>query len=223
MPNHSFFKTITVIITIFLGLGLVLFGFNVYVQYRAHLTTNQNANVANNNPQLNYVAPEVDDDPSRGLKTAPVTIIAFEDFQCPYCQTAEPIIQSILQQYPTKVRFVYRDFPLYTIHPQATAAAQAGECADEQGKFWQWHDLAFAHQSDIATANVFSAWATAAGLNSAQFNACVTAERYKTEVQKDQDDGFLAGVDATPTWFINGTKIKGVPTEQQWKDLIDAL
>lgn len=220
MPGHSFLKTVIVIILIFVGLGLILFGFRVYVQYRTSTTT---PTTTNTNSKLPYIAPTVNDDPYLGPTTAPVTIIAFEDFQCPFCQQAEAAIMTVLKQYPTQVKFVYRDFPLYTIHPYAMPAAQAGECADEQSKFWPWHDLAFTNQKDIATPSIFSTWAASAGLNVSQFNSCVAAERYKAEVQKDQDDGFLAGVNVTPTWFVNGTKIEGVLTAQQWTDLIDSI
>lgn len=226
MWYNSFGKVVAVILLLFVLLAGIAFGLMVFAQYRTVDTTNSAVtNVTTNTvqPTVQYTAPDADDDPYLGLVDAPVEIIAFEDFQCPFCQQAEPILYNVYQQYPQQVKVVYRDFPLYTIHDQSIAAAQAGECADEQGQFWAWHDLAFINQSDLPLAPaVFSTWAEQAGLDVAAFDACVQAERYASEVQKDLDEGFLAGVSATPTFFINGQRVRGVVTEQQWIDLIEA-
>ena len=119
---------------------------------------------------------------------------------------------------------MFRDFPLYTIHPQSIAASQAGECADEQGKFWPWHDLVFLNQAKLAQAPaIFSVWAEQADMNVSDFAQCVTEERYANEVQKDLNEGFLAGVSVTPTFFVNGQKYEGVLSEDQWIELIEAV
>lgn len=222
MWYNSFGKVVTVLVLSIVLLAGAALGLLVFAQYR-NLNSNTNSTITNKNQAvLNYVIPDADDDPYLGQIDAPVEIIAFEDFQCPFCQEAEPILYSIYQQYPNDIKIVYRDFPLYTIHAQAIATAQAGECADEQGKFWVWHDLAFIHQADLADAPaVFSDWAEEAGLDVADFEQCVTEERYAAEVQKDLNEGFLAGVSATPTWFVNGQKIEGVLSEDQWIELIE--
>lgn len=228
MWYNSFGKVVVVIVLCFVLLLGVAFGLLVFSQYY-NLNDNTNATInttltnQTTNLSISYVAPDADDDPYLGHVDAPVEIIAFEDFQCPFCQAAEPILEAVYQQYPNDIKVVYRDFPLYTIHDQAIAAAQAGECADEQGKFWAWHDEAFLNQSALATAPaVFSTWAETAGLDVTAFAACVVEERYAAEVQKDLDEGFLAGVSATPTFFINGQRVLGIQSESQWIELIEA-
>ncbi|MBI4407610.1 MAG: DsbA family protein [Candidatus Kerfeldbacteria bacterium] len=228
MWYNSFGKVVLVIVLCFVLLLGVAFGLLVFSQYYDLNTTNtlpvQTGNTTNaNQASLGYVAPDADDDPYLGHVDAAVEIIAFEDFQCPFCKTAEPILEDVYRLYPNDVKVVYRDFPLYTIHDQAVAAAQAGECADEQGKFWAWHDEAFANQSALAAAPaVFSVWAETAGLDVTTFEACVVAERYADEVQKDLNEGFLAGVSATPTFFINGQRVLGIQSEAEWIELIEA-
>lgn len=228
MWYNSFGKVVLVIVLCFILLLGAAFGLLVFSQYynlNDSTTTTTNTALTNQTTNLgiSYVAPDADDDPYLGHVDAPVEIIAFEDFQCPFCQASEPILVAVYQQYPNDIKVVYRDFPLYTIHDQAIAAAQAGECADEQGKFWAWHDEAFLNQSALATAPaVFSTWAETAGLDVTAFAACVAEERYAAEVQKDLDEGFLAGVSATPTFFINGQRVLGIQSESQWIELIEA-
>ncbi len=229
MWYNSFGKVLGLVLLVFVLLAGLAFGLLFYGQYRQLYNSNTNTNTTNTviNSQItntnSVVTPDADDDPYLGPEDAPVEIIAFEDFQCPFCERAEPIILSVLEQYPDEVKFVYRDFPLYTIHNKAIAAARAGECADAQGMFWEWHDQAYANQSALSAApSIFSVWAESAGLDLTEFNDCVAADTYANEVQKDQDEGLLAGVGATPTFFINGYKIEGVLSEAQWKELIDA-
>lgn len=232
MWYNSFGKVLGLVILIFALLAGLAFGLIFYGQYRqindpvsnTNFSTNT-ATVINNNltNTSTLVTPDADDDPFLGPADAPVEIIAFEDFQCPYCERAAPIIMDVLAQYPNDVKFVYRDFPLYTIHDKAIEAARAAECADAQGKFWAWHDEAYENQSALnAAPEIFSIWAEDAGLDVTTYEACVEANTYATEVQKDQDEGLLAGVRATPTFFVNGYKVEGVLAEEQWKEIIDA-
>lgn len=228
MWYNSFGKVLAFTIFIFLLLAGLAFSLLVYSQYRSLTDTTDDQQTVTNttvNSTVNtsvYV-PDADDDPYLGPASAPVEIIAFEDFQCPYCEAEAPVLKQLVAAYPTEVKLVYRDFPLYTIHSYATAAAEAGECADAQGLFWQWHDQAYANQSDLPDAPaVFSTWATTAGLDVELFDACVAAGTYATEVQTDLNEGFLAGVSGTPTFFVNGTKVEGVLSLQQWKTVVDA-
>lgn len=230
MWYNSFGKVLGLVVLVFVLLAGLAFGLLFYGQYR-QLNNPTNSNVTNTGTVINsnltnttsLETPDADDDPFLGPVDAPVEIIGFEDFQCPYCARAEPIIMEVLAQYPNDVKFVYRDFPLHTIHDQAIAAAQAGECADAQGLFWPWHDEAYENQSALnAAPAIFSVWAETAGLDVDEFDDCVAAGTYATEVQKDQDEGLLAGVQATPTFFINGYKIEGVLNVDQWKELVDA-
>lgn len=133
-------------------------------------------------------------------------------------------MRQLVQKYPNDVRYVFRDFPLYTIHPQATIAAQAAECADEQNQFWAWHDLVYARQNQLADADtVFPQWAQELGLDVNQFSTCYASAKYKAEVEKDLNSGILAGVTGTPTFFVNGNKIEGVLTLEQWEQIVDQL
>lgn len=148
------------------------------------------------------------DDPSFGPKDAAVVIVEFSDFQCPFCRQAVPVVKEILKDYGDRVLFVYRDFPLESIHPQAVLAALAGECAHEQGGFWPMHDKIFENQEEISEANL-KTYAVQIGLNSIQFGTCLQSAKYLAEVEQDLQDGIEAGVRATPTFFINGLKVEG--------------
>ena len=165
-----------------------------------------------------------DDDPAIGNPDAPVTIVEFSDFQCPYCgqffKTTEP---QIFEKYVKtgKVRFVYRDFPLSSIHPMAQKAAEAAECAHEQDKFWQYHDHIFENQSKLSEEN-FKKWAGELGLNTAQFAACLDSGKYADEVEKDLNDGIQLGVTGTPTNFVNGKLVVGAVPFSQFESLIEA-
>ncbi len=158
-----------------------------------------------------------DDDPSLGNPDAPVTIVEFSDFECPFCgRFFHTVLPEIKEKYVKtgKARFIYRDFPLSTIHTMAEKAAEAGECADEQGKFWPYHDVIFERQQQLSVANL-KAWAVELGLNASQFNNCLDSGKYSDEIEKDIRDGESAGVRGTPGTFVNGRMISGaVPFEQ---------
>lgn len=227
MWYNSFGKVLALVLLVFFLLAAIAFGLLFFGQY-FQLSTPKNTNTTQINTNLSsntnaLTTPDADDDPYLGPEDAPVEIIAFEDFQCPYCEAEAPILKQVLAKYPEEVKLVYRDFPLYTIHQQAISAAQAGECADAQGKFWAWHDQAYANQSALSAAPVvYSIWAQTAGLDVAEFELCVAQELYAQEVQKDQDEGILAGVSATPTFFINGEKLEGTISLADWETIIDA-
>lgn len=148
------------------------------------------------------------DDPSVGPKNAKVVVVEFSDFQCPYCRESYLVIKELIKNYQDRVLFVYRDFPLTDIHPQAVPAALAADCAHEQGKFWQMHDLIFANQDKINEANL-SSWAVQIGLNTLQFSSCMGSNKYLPEIEADLQEGFSFGVEATPTFFINGRILRG--------------
>lgn len=165
----------------------------------------------------------VDDDPVKGQANAPVTMIEFSDFQCPFCgrffqQTLSKIEENYIKT--GKVKFVYRDFPL-SFHPQAQAAAEAAECADEQGKFWEMHDKIFQNQQSMSEES-YKKWAEEIGLDTEKFNNCLDTGKYAQEVQKDFQDGQKAGVSGTPTFFINGKKIVGAQPYQVFQQAIEA-
>jgi len=148
------------------------------------------------------------DDPSFGPRDAKVVIVEFSDFQCPFCQQVQPVIKEILKNYSDQVLFIYRDFPLIVDHPQALLASMAAECAHEQGQFWEMHDKIFENPSKITETDL-KTYAVQIGLNSIQFNDCLKSGKYLQEIENDLLDGYNAGVQATPTFFINGVKVAG--------------
>lgn len=154
-----------------------------------------------------------DDDPSIGPADAPVTIIEFSDYQCPFCKRfRDQTLDQLLKTYEGKVRFVYRDFPLNGIHAAAQQAAEAAECADDQGQFWAMHDVIFNNQSALAKASgtdLFKVYAAKLKLDIEKFSACLDSGKYASEVQHDLEDGIAYGVTGTPAFFINGQLISG--------------
>jgi protein-disulfide isomerase len=157
--------------------------------------------------------------PELGGKDAPVTIVEFSDFQCPFCSRAEPTLKQVRDKYGDKVRLVYLDFPL-GIHDHAIDAASAGRCAGEQGKFWQLHDTMFADQSKLAAADL-KADAKKLGLDTAKFNDCLDKGKYKSAIEADMEQGRTLGVDGTPAFFINGRPLTGAQPFDKFQSTID--
>jgi protein-disulfide isomerase len=148
----------------------------------------------------------VDDDPSRGSATAPVTIVEFTDFQCPACAAMHPVFEEVLKSYGDKVRFVVRDFPL-SQHENARKAAEAANAANAQGKFFEYITLLFQRQKALDVPSL-KKYASELGLDRARFDAALDRAVYATEVQRDIEDGELYGVGSTPTIFINGVQLR---------------
>jgi len=153
------------------------------------------------------------DDPSLGSPDAPVVIVEFADFQCPYSKEASFMIRELAAKYPQDVYFVYRDFSLTDLHPFAEMAAQAGECAQDQGKFWEYHDKLFQNQTDVSEES-FLMFARELNFDVESFEECLNSGRYANEIREDYQAGLDAGVRGTPTFFINGNRIAGsIPAE----------
>lgn len=177
-----------------------------------------------NGTQAPPVQASADDDPMLGNADAPVTMIEFSDFECPFCaRFFQQTLPQIKEQYikTGKVQFVYRDFPISSIHSNAEKAAEAGECADEQGKFWEYHDLIFSRQDQMSVAN-YKRWAAELKLDTARFDSCLDSGKYADEVAKDFSDGQAAGVSGTPTFFINGQRVVGALPFEQFQRVLDA-
>lgn len=149
-----------------------------------------------------------EDDPSLGSPDAKLTIVQFADFGCPFSREVSYIVRAIAKQFPDEVRLVYRDFPLVDLHPGADIAAQAGECAQDQGKFWELHDLMFRHTTDF-TPDVIMELAAQADIDTSKLATCMTNGTHAGEVANDQADAVAAGVVGTPTFFFNGQKVEG--------------
>jgi protein-disulfide isomerase len=152
--------------------------------------------------------------PSRGPANAPITIVEFGDYQCPFCHHLEPALDSVLKQYAHQVRFVFRNFPLTDIHPEAMHAAETAVCAGQQGKFWAMHDAIYADPAPLSDASL-RALAKRIGLDSTKFEECVRSEATMKAIRADTQAGDDLGVEATPTLFIDGRYINGdVPRKQ---------
>jgi protein-disulfide isomerase len=165
---------------------------------------------------------EVTVDPARlrGDPNAPITIVEFSDFSCPYCRKAESTMNELLAKYPGKVKVGYRDFPLKQLHPQAQLAAEASRCAGEQGKYWEYHDLLFA-SANKQTSELLIEDARTLKLDDKKFDACLSSGRYKLQVDQDIQLGSRGGVVATPGFFINGTFVNGAQPSATFEKIID--
>ena len=163
-----------------------------------------------------------DDDPVKGDKNAPVTIIEFSDFQCPFCgrfftETLGQIQKNYIDT--GKVKLVYRDLPL-SFHPEAEPTAIAAECADEQGKFWEFRDVVFTNQ-DVLSDAMRSRWAEDIGLDINKFKSCLADPKTKKEVQADNADATKYGASGTPTFFVNGIRLVGAQPYAAFEKLIE--
>jgi protein-disulfide isomerase len=157
--------------------------------------------------------------PTLGAKDAPVTIVEFTDFQCPYCKASEATLKQLRDKYGDKIRLVHMDFPL-PFHAHSLDAAKAARCANDQGKFWQFHDSLFANQSKMAPADL-KATAKTLGMNSTQFDACFDKAKYDSQIKADQAAGEKVGVDGTPAFFIDGRPLTGAQPAPKFEELID--
>jgi len=162
------------------------------------------------------------DDPSIGPAGAPLTIVEFADFECPYCRRSFPIIRSLVNTYGDQVRYQFRDFPLVDIHSSARLAAQAGECAHKQGSFWAFHDKLFQNQERLTRQDLVR-YANQTGLDVALFESCLDGDASLQEISQDFNDGREAGVLGTPTWFINGIRVAGVIPEEAFTSIIEEI
>jgi protein-disulfide isomerase len=155
----------------------------------------------------------------RGDAKAPVMIVEFSDYQCPYCHQVEPTVKELLAKYGDKVSFSYRDFPLTAIHSQAMISAEASRCALEQGKFWEYHDQLFT-ASKLEKDDLVG-YARNLKIDEKQFESCVTGEKYKADIEKDEAEGRNAGVNGTPGFFINGVFLNGAQPKEAFTNVID--
>ncbi|MBI4599634.1 DsbA family protein [Candidatus Uhrbacteria bacterium] len=156
-----------------------------------------------------------------GPKDARVVVVEFLDFQCPFCKKAHPILFELLKEYENKsVRFEFRHFPLVSIHPFAVPSSLASLCANEQGKFLEFYDMAYSRQQEISLAGL-ATFAKDLRLNLASFNACMAEKRYEPFIKKDLDDALTLALEGTPTWFVNATRLVGVVSYESFKAVID--
>jgi protein-disulfide isomerase len=159
-------------------------------------------------------------DPAIGSASAPVTLVEFSDFQCPFCQLVAPTLKRVQKTYGDKVRIVWKDFPLTQIHPEAFKAGEAAHCAGEQGKFWEYHDRLFANQQALQPDSL-KKHAADAGLDTAAFNACLDTSKYGDRVREGVAQGSRLGVNSTPTIYVNGRMLSGAQPYEIIAGVID--
>ena len=158
-------------------------------------------------------------DLARGKADAPVTVIEFSDFECPYCRRAQPTLQAIEKAYGDKVRFVFRHYPL-PFHQQAPKASEAAQCAADQNKFWPFHDALFRDAASLALADLKKLAGTL-GLDQAKFDRCLDSDQHKGRIAEDTTIGKNLGITGTPTFFVNGVRLVGAVPLEEFKKTID--
>ena len=200
--------------------------------------------LGNTQPQASTQGPSqlpkiisIDDDPIRGDPNAKITIVEFSDFQCPFCAKFHTdTLPLLMQNYINtgKANLVYRDFPIESIHPNAVPAAHASECADDQGKFWEMHDMIFENQRNwqnlevLESVDLFKKYALDIGINGDEFDSCMSTAKHIDEIRKDLEDGQTYGVTGTPGFFVGNeevgfTKIIGAQPFSSFQRVIDGL
>jgi protein-disulfide isomerase len=174
---------------------------------------------------IHLAAPRIDvsPDPNRmlGPADAPVEIVEFSDFQCPFCQKAYPTVRAVLAKYGDQVNLSYRDFPLSNLHPRAQIAAHASRCAGAQGKFWEYHNGLFELPNQLGDEELALLAATV-GADTEEFKACLGSNRFDAAIEQDVEAGQQAGVTGTPAFFINGILVSGAQPITVFEKTIDA-
>jgi len=212
-----------VVASVILSLSIVYAANNVSSNFAGNLLipSDQQAPPTQQPPEEpETVQVSADDDPGKGNANAKVTIIQFSEFQCPFAgRFARDTLPDIKKDYidTGKVKFVYRDF---IVHSTSQKAQEAAQCANEQGKFWEMHDLLYQNQGALEVDDL-KGYAQQLGLNTASFDSCLDSGKYESEVQKDTSDGRSYGVGGTPTFFINGKKLVGAQPYETFQQAIE--
>ncbi len=180
------------------------------------------------NPSSHQISPSTPIDSTagwtKGNKDAKVTLIEYSDFQCPACRNSYAWVKRLTLEFNDKMQFVYRHFPLKQIHPNAELAARAAEAAGRQGKFWEMHDMLFENQSNWANRSdageIFIKYAQSLNLSVEQFKNDLNSREVREKVENDYQHSIQSGIDATPTFFLNGKKIQNPRSYEEFKNLI---
>jgi protein-disulfide isomerase len=171
-------------------------------------------------PPVVRVQVSTDGAPIRGKADAPVTLVEFSDFHCPYCKRVQSTLTKVLEKYPGKIRLLFRHLPLDALHPQARSAAEASWCAQDQGKFWEYHDVLF-EQAPKAAEDDLKRYAERVGLNTEKFASCLFQSVHHDAVQRDIDEVTKLGMSGTPAFFINGRPLSGAQPFEKFVQVID--
>ncbi|MFA4819100.1 MAG: DsbA family protein [Patescibacteria group bacterium] len=226
LPRQPWYKrvwfiSLLVLAGLWFGIPLVLqiiSGNNTKTGLSSRITAIPGATSKDSGTPVNVVTT---DNPAWGFKDAPVTIVEFADFQCPFCREAAPILRTLRTKYADGVRFIYRDFPIADVHPEAIAAAEAARCANQQGKFWEYHDQLFEQQDNLG-ATLYTSLAQSLKLDMDKFKSCLNGHLTLAGIKKDYEAGLAAGVIGTPTFFVNGYPVSGALPLAVWDQIITA-
>lgn len=219
--KRSHFYSVLVILAFGVGIlvGYVIWGRGTTAQ-AAQQPSGQIAEAPTTEPQFVRYDIPTEGYPSFGPADAPITIVEFSDFQCPFCRRFhDDTYQALLDAYPNQIRFVYRNLPLTSIHPDAMPSAVASLCANDQNAYWDYHEKLFSSEAlDEAT---FIEYATDLSLNVDEFTACLSSGKHDEFIQQDMDFALGLGIQSTPTFFINGLAIVGAQPLSSFQQLID--
>ena len=226
-PKNNFFFGIITGIAIIAVVGFFVMMGLYLKQDKSDNPSAQAVNEEVNNDQpvpamLEKVLEVKDTDHVRGNKDAKITIVEYSDFQCPYCSSFHDTMKQVVQAYSDDVKWVYRHFPLDSLHPLARKAAEASECAADQGKFWEYADQFFDNQKGLSLSDL-SMIASDINLNISEFDSCLSSNKYASKVETDFQEGASIGVRGTPGSFINGQVIPGAVPFEQMQAAIEAL
>lgn len=191
-----------------------------FMAFVAEIKTQNNVKIVVPMPEIPRINIPIEaHNPSKGPADAPITIIEFADFQCPYCSKVIPSLKEVEAAYPGKIRFVWKDFPLGG-HPRAIPAAVAMHCAGDQGKVWEMYDVLFENSRALEDADL-KGYATRIGLDVAAWEACTTSGKHEAHIQADFKAGETNGVSSTPSLFVNGILVAGALPFEHFKEIID--
>jgi len=186
-------------------------------QFLRELATKDEVKILLDPPRVTFTIPATA--PSMGPADAPITIVEWSDYQCPFCKRAQPAIDQVLNEYKGKIRFVYRDYPL-PFHKQAMPSSIAAHCAEDQGKFWEYHMNLFTVNGDLSDADLTKR-ATDLSLDMKAFAACMESKKSEAAINAAYNDGAAVGVTGTPAFFINGRMLVGAQPVDQFREIIN--
>jgi len=222
-------KLLTILVSLTLLLSVLTFATSMIISSRLSGDSPSGAQptAVPSVPTGQAAQPNVDVDitgsPVKGDKNAPVTIVEFSDFECPFCgryftNTYSSIVENYIDT--GKVKYVFKHFPL-NFHASAQKASEAAECAGDQEKFWEYHDVLFANQQALSVSNL-KQYASDLSLDTDDFNSCLDSGKYAAKVKQDLADGQAAGVSGTPSFFVNGQKLVGAQPYSAFEQAIEA-
>jgi protein-disulfide isomerase len=221
-PYHVHAAFLPVVLLVGIGIGYLLWDRPAAPAQSSPQPTAAAAAAAGQPAPKRYDIPVAESDPILGPKDAPVTVIMYSDYECPYCRKwYGEVFKTLVDDYDGKIRFVYKDFPLYGLHADAAPAAEAARCAGEQGKYWEYQDMLFTAPEGLGD-SAYQKYVQNLSLDASKFSDCAASRRYKATVEADYQYAANLGIQSTPTFFINGLAIVGAQPLEVFQQAIDA-